>query len=75
MCFRRRPRGGAAGERELEALNSDLARRLAESGEGLVSTTRVDRRFALRMCVLGHRSRAEDIERVLAWLESAPVAR
>ena len=75
VCFRRRPRGGAAGERELEALNSDLARRLAESGEGLVSTTRVDRRFALRMCVLGHRSRAEDIERVLAWLESAPVAR
>lgn len=74
VCFRRRPRGGSAGERELEALNSDLARRLAESGEGLVSTTRVDRRFALRMCVLGHRSRAEDIERVLAWLESAPVA-
>jgi len=62
-----------AGERQLEALNSDLARRLAESGEGFVSSTRVDGRYALRICVLGHRSRAEDVERVLAWLESAPV--
>ena len=72
VCFRRRPEG-VDGERELEALNSDLARRLAESGEGFVSSTRVDGRYALRICVLGHRSRVEDVERVLAWLESAPV--
>jgi glutamate/tyrosine decarboxylase-like PLP-dependent enzyme len=71
VCFRRRP-AGIEGERELEALNADLARRLAESGEGLVSSTRVDARFALRICVLGHRSRAADVEQVLAWLESAP---
>ncbi len=72
VCFRRRP-AGLDDEPELEALNGSLDRRLAESGEGLVSSTRVDGRYALRMCVLSHRSRAEDVDRVLAWLESASV--
>jgi glutamate/tyrosine decarboxylase-like PLP-dependent enzyme len=70
VCFRRRPEG-VADEPELEALNTDLIRRLAESGEGLVSSTRIDGRYAMRMCVLNHRTRAEDVERTLAWLESA----
>jgi aromatic-L-amino-acid decarboxylase len=74
VCFRRRP-AGVDGEPELEALNQDLDRRLAESGEGLVSSTRVDGRYALRMCVLGHRSGEEDVERVLRWIERAPLER
>jgi hypothetical protein len=28
----------------------------------------------MRMCILNHRTRAEDIERTLAWLESAPLS-
>jgi aromatic-L-amino-acid/L-tryptophan decarboxylase len=73
VCFRRHP-AGTDEEGTLERLNSDLDRRLAESGEGMISSTRVDGRYALRLCILNHRSRAEDVERVLAWLESAPIA-
>jgi aromatic-L-amino-acid/L-tryptophan decarboxylase len=73
VCFRRRPPGMEEGT--LERLNTDLDRRLAESGEGMVSSTRIDGRYALRLCVLNHRSGLEDVERVLSWLERAPVSR
>ena len=73
VCFRRRP-PDLDEEGTLERLNADLDRRLAQSGEGMISSTRVDGRYALRLCVLNHRSRAEDVERVLSWLETAPVA-
>jgi glutamate/tyrosine decarboxylase-like PLP-dependent enzyme len=72
VCFRRRP-AGVDDEPALAALNTDLDRRLAESGEGMISSTRVDGRYSLRLCVLNFRSRAEDVERVLAWLETAPL--
>jgi glutamate/tyrosine decarboxylase-like PLP-dependent enzyme len=72
VCFRRRP-DGLAEEGTLERLNADLDRRLAQSGEGMISSTRVDGRYALRLCVLNHRSRADDVERVLGWLETASV--
>ena len=72
VCFRRRP-AGLDEEGTLERLNAELDRSLAQSGEGMISSTRVDGRYALRLCVLNHRSRAEDVERVLAWLEAAPV--
>jgi aromatic-L-amino-acid/L-tryptophan decarboxylase len=72
VCFRRRP-AGVDDEPELEALNADLIRRLAESGEGLISSTRVDGRYAMRICVLNHRSRPADVERTLGWLESSPL--
>ncbi len=72
VCFRRRP-AELGEEGTLERLNARLAGRLAASGEGLVSSTRIDGRYALRLCVLNHRSGPEDVERVLAFLETAPV--
>ena len=45
VCFRRRP-AGVDDEPELEALNTDLVRRFAESGEGLISSTRIDGSYA-----------------------------
>ena len=74
VCFRRRP-PGVEEEASLERLNAALDRRLAESGEGMISSTRVDGRYALRLCVLNHRSGAEDVERILGWLERAPLSR
>jgi aromatic-L-amino-acid/L-tryptophan decarboxylase len=69
VCFRRRFEG--LDEVGLAQANAELAHRLAESGEGMVSSTRVDGRYALRMCVLNHRSGPKDVERVLHWLETA----
>ena len=74
VCFRRRPLG-LDDDGALERLNTELGRRLNESGEGMISSTRVDGRYALRLCVLNHRSRGEDVERILAWLEQAPLPR
>jgi aromatic-L-amino-acid decarboxylase len=71
VCFRRRPEG--MDEDRTERLNQQLAEGLAASGQGLVSSTRLRGRFALRMCVLNHSSRARDVERVLDWFERAPV--
>ena len=63
VCFRRR---------ELdEAANAGLVSALERSGTGLISTTRLRGRFALRMCVLNHQSAPEDVEAVLAFLETA----
>jgi aromatic-L-amino-acid/L-tryptophan decarboxylase len=70
VCFRRRLDG--MDEDGLERLNQGLVEGLAASGQGLISSTRLRGRFALRMCVLNHTSGAGDVERVLDWLERAP---
>jgi glutamate/tyrosine decarboxylase-like PLP-dependent enzyme len=64
VCFRHR-----------EHHTDELVAALEESGLGLISSTRVHGRSALRLCILGHTTRADDVERVLAFLETAePVA-
>jgi aromatic-L-amino-acid decarboxylase len=63
VCFRRRDLDDEG--------NAGLVSALEHSGAGLVSTTRLHGRFALRLCVLNHQSGAEDVERVLAFLETA----
>jgi aromatic-L-amino-acid decarboxylase len=74
VCFRRRF-GGMDDEDALAHLNAGLVEGLAASGEGLVSSTRLRGRYALRLCVLNHTSTARDVERVLDWIERAPVPR
>jgi aromatic-L-amino-acid decarboxylase len=56
-------------------LTDGLVAALEESEVGLISSTRVHGRPVLRMCILNHTTQAEDVERVLAFLETAePVA-
>jgi aromatic-L-amino-acid/L-tryptophan decarboxylase len=69
VCFRRV--FADAGEDELDALNAGLVSALEESGIGLVSSTRLRGRYAIRLCVLNHSSTDEHIERVLKFLETA----
>ncbi|MDP9242623.1 MAG: aminotransferase class V-fold PLP-dependent enzyme [Actinomycetota bacterium] len=71
VCFRRRVEG--ADEPTLESVNAHLVTELAESGEGFISSTRLRARFSLRMCVLNHSTGAEDVDRVLTFLERSPV--
>ena len=73
VCFRRRIEGEEDEER-IEAINADLLQRLADSGEGLVSSTRLRGRYVLRLCALNHTSRSSDVEHVLRLLERAPIA-
>lgn len=59
VCFRT-DEGEEADTRRVE--------RLAESGLGMISSTRVRGGYALRLCILNHRSRWEDVEAVLKSL-------
>lgn len=68
-CFRRVSPG--ADEEQLERLNAGLVKALEESGIGLVSSTRISGRYAIRLCVLGYASTREDVDRVLDFLEHA----
>jgi glutamate/tyrosine decarboxylase-like PLP-dependent enzyme len=74
VCFRRIT--GARGERlseaeALEAWNTRIVKALADDGLGLLSSTRVGGTYALRFCIMSHRTRASDVDRVLDWIESA----
>jgi aromatic-L-amino-acid/L-tryptophan decarboxylase len=72
VCFRRRP-PGEDDEQRLEDLNAGLVRELSASGEGMVSSTRLSGRYAVRACVLNHSTAVTDVDLVLDWLETAPL--
>ncbi len=72
VCLRRRP-SGRDDEADLDRLNAHLVGALAESGEGLVSSTRLFGRYAVRLCVLNHSTSLADVEHILGWLETSPV--
>ncbi len=56
---------------EGEAADADRLRRLSESGVGMISSTRVRGEYALRLCILNHRTRWPDVETVIQRLESS----
>ncbi len=56
-----------------DAANESLLRRLCDSGLALMSSTRVRGHYSLRFCILAHRTRREDVDRTIDWLESAPL--
>jgi aromatic-L-amino-acid decarboxylase len=61
VCFR---------SRDGESADRVRLKRLSDSGVGMISSTRVGGEYALRLCILNHRSRWEDVEAVLDSLES-----
>jgi len=68
VCFRRVFEDG-----DEETLNTRLVSALEESGLGLVSSTRLHGRYAIRMCVLSHTTGQEDVDRVLEFMETTDV--
>jgi aromatic-L-amino-acid decarboxylase len=73
VCFRRRV-PGAVDEGECERLNGELVERFETAARGLVSSTRLDGRYAIRMCVMNHTSGPDDVEQTLRWFAHAPLA-
>ncbi len=73
VCFRRRL-SDSEPESEIAARNAALVTSLAASGVGMVSSTRLRGRYAIRMCVLNHSSTTDDVLRVLEHLAAAPVS-
>lgn len=70
FCFRRKP-SGLGDESELDELNQRLVAELMETGRGMVSTTLLHGRTAIRFCVLNHSSSEQDVLEVLRFFETA----
>jgi hypothetical protein len=64
---------GLDDEGEIAQVNAELTARFEASGQGLISSTRLDGRYALRLCVMNHTSSAEDVKRTICWLAEIPV--
>jgi aromatic-L-amino-acid/L-tryptophan decarboxylase len=67
VCFRRAAEDAPTAEK----LNRRLCDDLLASGVGFLSSTRIDGRYTLRMCVLNHTTSVADVDAVLDWLERA----
>jgi hypothetical protein len=70
ICFRRR---GAPGESEeqIAARNAALVGGFERTGQGLVSSTRLRGRYAIRLCVMNHTSAEEHVTGALDWFARA----
>jgi aromatic-L-amino-acid decarboxylase len=63
--------GGTAGTAEyLDRLNQQIADQLQLSGEAFVMTSRIRGRLYLRLSICSHRTRLEDMDRVLSAVRS-----
>ena len=68
VCFRFVGDGGVSQKRDeaaLASVNRALVERLQLGGEAFITSTELHGRFSLRACVVNHRSRREDIDRML----------
>ncbi len=70
VCFRRRFSEIASDDRDADRRNAALVAALERSGLGLVSSTVLRGRYALRICVMNHTTTAGDVERVMDFLET-----
>lgn len=64
VCFRYRPDG--LNDETLNHLNEEIVIRLHESGVAVPSYTRIDGKYAIRVCITNHRSRFEDFDLLVA---------
>ena len=69
VCFRACP--ADVDQDELDALNERINSRIVSGGKFLISSTRLNERFSLRMCTLGFRTTEDDIRELFASAESA----
>jgi glutamate/tyrosine decarboxylase-like PLP-dependent enzyme len=65
VCFRCRPSSSAMAESELNALNEEILLRIQEAGIAVPSSTVLDGRYAIRVCIVNHRTRRPDLDALL----------
>jgi glutamate/tyrosine decarboxylase-like PLP-dependent enzyme len=70
VCFRARP-SGITDPRALDALNERVNARVNQTGEFLISSTRIAGAFSLRACVVGYRATADDIRALVDAVSEA----
>ncbi len=74
VCFRRRFDAVAADDDDADRRNAALVAGLERSGLGLVSSTVLRGRYALRICVMNHTTTQADVDRVMDFFETSEPA-
>src|SRR2546428_3451411 len=74
VCFRHRV-GEPATDEELNRHNSAILKRLVERGRVYLSNTTVRGKFALRACIVNHRTTDADVDSVIPEVLAAAGAR
>jgi glutamate/tyrosine decarboxylase-like PLP-dependent enzyme len=69
VCFRAHPAGAA--EDQLDDLNERINARVVDGGRFLISSTRLNGHFSLRMCTLGYRTTHDDIRELFSTIQAA----
>ena len=64
VCFRYRSR--EATDRDSDSLNQEILQRVNRRGKVFLSNATIHGRFALRACVVNHRTTPDDIEQVVS---------
>ena len=67
VCFRYKPAGKS--EEELNALNAEIVRRSQRAGRVFFSNAVIHGKFALRACIVNHRTTQKDVEEVVRETE------
>lgn len=67
VCFRRL--SPSASNADHDCFNEQLLQRVVQSGRAMLSSTRLNGRYALRLCVLNHTTTRDDVATVMTLLE------
>jgi glutamate/tyrosine decarboxylase-like PLP-dependent enzyme len=67
VCFRYMPKRRRAAQ-QIDALQLEIAEELLRTGQGFVSTTRLNGQSTLRICFVNWRTAAADVEQVVGLL-------
>jgi aromatic-L-amino-acid/L-tryptophan decarboxylase len=70
VCFRRRFED-VSDEDTLARLNAELVYGFEATGRGLLSSTKLHGRYAIRLCVMNHTTGPSDVDAALSWFASA----
>jgi aromatic-L-amino-acid/L-tryptophan decarboxylase len=71
VCFRWNPRAAAHDDDALDTANEAIAVAVQESGAAVPSTTRIHGKRALRVCIVNHRTRDDDLDVLLDAVRTA----
>jgi aromatic-L-amino-acid/L-tryptophan decarboxylase len=69
VCFRARP--ASADEADIDSLNEKINARVVEGARFLISSTRLNGMFSLRICTLGYRTTHDDIRNLFETIQRA----
>lgn len=71
VCFRFVPRNAPLAEQQLNALNLKILQRVQRGGRVFLSNATMGGRFALRACIVNHRTTPKDVDAVVEEVRKA----